>query len=235
MQIEDKLKTLLDKVNTGTINTSLTLLEGTDFGLYLPMYADGNEVKKMLEGYSQTEKDLVISISKNEESLPSDTKAVGWFGNLEGKDSQCKHGGTKSCKHCTTHTLDCKHCTGHPIPTASHIGDLDAPELNYNDSIEQLTNFGGLLEELANDGIGISLLHGHNSSHEFTKLPEGIVSVISNDTTNFRSIEEVNRLHEKALYLGSVSEGEPRIRSNMHSAYVRDLDNNKVCFYTSNA
>ena len=49
------------------------------------------------------------------------------------------------------------------------------------------------------------------------------------------SINEVNRLHTKALDLGATSEGEPKIRSNMHSAYMRDLDNNKVCFYTSNA
>jgi predicted lactoylglutathione lyase len=49
------------------------------------------------------------------------------------------------------------------------------------------------------------------------------------------SIDEVNRLHEKAIDLGGVSEGEPRMRSNMHSCYVRDLDNNKICFYTSNA
>ena len=46
------------------------------------------------------------------------------------------------------------------------------------------------------------------------------------------SIEKVNRLHNKALDLGGVSEGEPRIRSNMYSAYVRDLDKNKICFYT---
>jgi Predicted lactoylglutathione lyase len=49
------------------------------------------------------------------------------------------------------------------------------------------------------------------------------------------SIEKVNRLHNKALDLGGMSEGEPRIRSNMYSAYVRDLDKNKICFYTSNA
>lgn len=49
------------------------------------------------------------------------------------------------------------------------------------------------------------------------------------------AIEEVNRLHKKALELGGSSEGDPRMRSNMHSAYVRDLDNNKICFYTSNA
>lgn len=49
------------------------------------------------------------------------------------------------------------------------------------------------------------------------------------------SIKEVDRLNKKALDLGGVSEGELRIRSSMHSAYIRDLDNNKICFYTSNA
>ena len=47
------------------------------------------------------------------------------------------------------------------------------------------------------------------------------------------SISEVNRLHKKALDIGGSSEGEPRVRSNMHSAYIRDLDNNKICFYTT--
>ena len=49
------------------------------------------------------------------------------------------------------------------------------------------------------------------------------------------SVEEVNRLYQKALDLGGISEGEPRMRSSMHSAYVRDLDSNKICFYTRNA
>ncbi|WP_448564500.1 bleomycin resistance protein [Thalassotalea ganghwensis] len=49
------------------------------------------------------------------------------------------------------------------------------------------------------------------------------------------SIDEVNRLHQKELELGGTCEGEPKIRSNMHSAYGRDLDNNKLCFYTSNS
>ncbi len=49
------------------------------------------------------------------------------------------------------------------------------------------------------------------------------------------SNEEVDRLHNKAIALGGKCEGEPRVRSNMHSAYVRDLDNNKICFYTSNS
>lgn len=49
------------------------------------------------------------------------------------------------------------------------------------------------------------------------------------------SKEEVDRLHQKALDLGGICEGEPKLRSNMHSAYVRDLDKNKMCFYTRNA
>jgi len=48
-------------------------------------------------------------------------------------------------------------------------------------------------------------------------------------------IEKVDQLYQKALDLVGVSEGEPRMRSNMHSAYVKDLDNNKICFYTINA
>jgi len=49
------------------------------------------------------------------------------------------------------------------------------------------------------------------------------------------AVEEVDRLYEKALKLGGTCEGQPKVRSNMHSAYVRDLDRNKICFYTSNA
>ncbi|NKB32204.1 MAG: VOC family protein [Pseudomonadales bacterium] len=42
---------------------------------------------------------------------------------------------------------------------------------------------------------------------------------------------EVNRLYDLALSLGATDEGEPRIRSEHQSAYVRDLDGNKLCFY----
>ena len=45
------------------------------------------------------------------------------------------------------------------------------------------------------------------------------------------SIDDVNRLHKKAIDLGGTSEGEPRIRSNMHSAYVRDLDKKNLLLY----
>lgn len=45
------------------------------------------------------------------------------------------------------------------------------------------------------------------------------------------SSSEVERLYKKALELGGVDEGKPGIRSGRFSAYVRDLDKNKICFF----
>ncbi len=44
------------------------------------------------------------------------------------------------------------------------------------------------------------------------------------------SAEEVKRLHKKAIELGGTCEGEPNHRGPRFSAYVRDLDKNKICF-----
>ena len=44
------------------------------------------------------------------------------------------------------------------------------------------------------------------------------------------SVEEVQRLYHKALELGGCCEGEPGQRGPRYSAYIRDLDNNKICF-----
>ena len=44
------------------------------------------------------------------------------------------------------------------------------------------------------------------------------------------SIDEVKRLHDKAIELGGSCEGEPNQRGPRYSAYVRDLDKNKLCF-----
>lgn len=45
------------------------------------------------------------------------------------------------------------------------------------------------------------------------------------------SNEEVKRLHKKAIELGGICEGEPNQRGPYFSAYVRDLDKNKICLY----
>jgi predicted lactoylglutathione lyase len=45
------------------------------------------------------------------------------------------------------------------------------------------------------------------------------------------STEEVIRLHQKVIELGGTCEGEPNQRGPRFSAYVRDLDKNKICLY----
>lgn len=44
------------------------------------------------------------------------------------------------------------------------------------------------------------------------------------------SCEEVTRLYQKTLELGGSCEGKPNQRGPRFSAYVRDLDKNKLCF-----
>ena len=44
------------------------------------------------------------------------------------------------------------------------------------------------------------------------------------------SADEVERLHALAIKLGGQSEGAPNQRGPRYSAYVRDLDSNKICF-----
>ena len=45
-----------------------------------------------------------------------------------------------------------------------------------------------------------------------------------------KSKEEVTRLYNKAIELGGSCEGEPNQRGPRFSAYVRDLDKNKLAF-----
>ena len=43
--------------------------------------------------------------------------------------------------------------------------------------------------------------------------------------------DEVDRLHKLVLDLGGSSEGIPSQKGSRYSGYVRDLDQNKLCFY----
>lgn len=45
------------------------------------------------------------------------------------------------------------------------------------------------------------------------------------------SKDEVIRLYEKVIEMGGTSEGEPGDRGPRFSAYVRDLDKNKICLF----
>ncbi|WP_394125623.1 VOC family protein [Vibrio hepatarius] len=44
------------------------------------------------------------------------------------------------------------------------------------------------------------------------------------------SANEVIRMYERAIELGGACEGKPNQRGPRFSAYVRDLDRNKICF-----
>ena len=45
------------------------------------------------------------------------------------------------------------------------------------------------------------------------------------------SEDEVKRLYSKAIELGGSCEGKPCAKGPRFSGYVRDLDNNKLCFF----
>ena len=45
------------------------------------------------------------------------------------------------------------------------------------------------------------------------------------------TIERVQKLHQKVIEMGGTCEGEPGLRGPMYSAYVRDVDLNKLSFY----
>lgn len=189
MQVEEKVQALIEKVQAGKLHDYLQQIDGTDFGVYIPVYEDRGIIKMLLKGYSQTERNLVVSVSKKEDEKPSDALPVGWVGSLNSKDSRCKHGDGSSCKHCTSHGGPTTNCTKHARINDGEL--LDAPELDYQNAIKQIEGKDDLLKSLAEENFGISLLHGHSNEFMFTQLPEGYVSVISNGVTTFRKDSDV--------------------------------------------
>lgn len=189
METDDAVKALIDKVQSGSLNAHVGSLEGSDFALFIPTFVDNNKVKLLGSGLSQTENNLKISVTKSD-LLPTDAKAVAWVGDVNAKDSSCKHGGTRTCKHCTGHTKACFHCSKH-VDKKWSFDDIDAPELNYQKAIETLQDKQTLLKTLAKENLGLALLHGHSQKYDFTKLPDDKVSVISDGLTTFRPADEV--------------------------------------------
>ncbi|WP_172559226.1 hypothetical protein [Vibrio fluvialis] len=186
MQVESKVKNIINRINSGELNDLLSQLDGSDIGIHVPVFEDQGTIKMMLEGYSQVERDLVISVSPTENT--DDALPIGWFGRVDGKDSSCVHGGTDSCRHCTGHTGACRHCT-HPQSSSTSL--IDAPELDYSAAVGEIDHKRDLLDALAPEGLGLTLIHGHSDQHMFTKLPPEYVSVIVNGKTEFRLESDV--------------------------------------------
>lgn len=214
MEADKNVMQLIMKVQDGHLNKYLADLDGTNFGLYLPAYADGDSVKLMLQGYSQTERNLKVNVSKGEDDALKDARVVAWMGSQNVKDSKCTHGGTAKCKHCSAHASHCRHCTH----TRDRVGeDLLAPELKYEDAVKNLGDKQHLLEPLAGEQFGLTLLHGHNDDFMFTELPKGHVSVISNGTTSFRKEEDVNKDATFVPNIWRASDGQFRVAGGYSS------------------
>lgn len=190
MKADESIKLAIQSLNYEELKPHIQKMNGTNFGIFMPTYVEDGLVKTMMPGYSQIEKDLVVSISPTSEALPDDVKTVGWFGGANGKDSKCKHGTDCRCRHCTRHQSHCRHCR-------HKCGDV-APEfiaqkLDYDNEIANFEYIKDSLEHLSNKGIGISLLHAHSDEHMFTELPRGYVSVVEDGITSFLKLGDVEK------------------------------------------
>lgn len=201
MKIDIKIQSIIDNIQNGKLNEYLKQLDNSDFGLYVPAFEDQGTVKPMMEGYSQNEQDLAISIEKNNESNPDGGLIVGWLAapkpsSGDGGDPSpydndvCHHGGKRSCHHCKSHGRGATRCNGH-ADKRSMSGIELAPELDYHAVVKQIDNKKELLNSLASYGLGLTLLHGHSEQFMFTTLPEGYVSVIADGVTTFRKEVDV--------------------------------------------
>ena len=69
---------------------------------------------------------------------------------------------------------------------------FSAPELDYPNAVQGIDDKQDLLDKLATEGLGLTLLHGHSNDHMFTKLPPEYISVIANGKkTEFRLESDV--------------------------------------------
>nr|WP_314367230.1 hypothetical protein [uncultured Acinetobacter sp.] len=187
MNIDNKVSEIIQEVNAGKFDHLANTLDNGDLGIYIPAYVDNGEVKLMKPGFSQSETDLKITINPQGIADPS-AKTIAWMGKGLNDYSYCKHPGTGSqtCKHKNGHG-DCFHCTRHFMAD----GIKSAEGLDYSNAISALNDKQQLLDSLSTQNIGLTLLHAHSAEHEFTKLPDNIVSVIYDGYTTFRNINDV--------------------------------------------
>ena len=199
MEIDEQVALILKKISEGEYQEILADLDGSDFGLYLPIYNDKGTIRFIPPGYSQLEDNLSVTVSKDlSKDATENMRTIAWLGNPELADSACRHGPVRSCKHCSSHGR-CRHCSKHPNNLGTDMGlilpadDLDAPELNYDVAVAGLERFHEILQKIAGDGLGLTLLHGHNSASEFTQLPSDRLSVVAGDRTQFRDVDVVKK------------------------------------------
>jgi uncharacterized glyoxalase superfamily protein PhnB len=92
---------------------------------------------------------------------------------------------------------------------------------------------GGEMKKLHAEGR-MTLWGGNDFMFALAEPFDGKEATVGNGTMvgfNIGSSSEVVRLYNKALIIGGIDEGKPGIRSGRFSAYVRDLDKNKICLF----
>lgn len=110
------------------------------------------------------------------------------------------------------------------------FGTNDMPSaVNFYDALFNK----GTIQKVHSEGR-MTLWRGEDFMFAVAEPFDGKEATVGNGTMlglNLSSSSEVERLYNTALAIGGVDEGAPQIRSGRYSAYVRDLDNNKICFF----
>lgn len=203
MKIDSKIQSIIVDIQSGKLNEYLKQIDNSDFGLYIPAFEDQGTIKSMMEGYSQKEQNLAISIEKNDGSSLESGFTVGWIGKPKSEELVCDHVHDPDDPRPHRPNRDfCDHAHD-PDNTRPRYGnrnqnisqtnsDIDsAPELDYHAVVKQIDDKQEFLDALAAYGMGLTLLHGHSDQFMFTKLPEGYVSVIASGVTTFRKESDV--------------------------------------------
>lgn len=191
MKVSQDTRKLIEKIKQGKLDYLARELNNSDFGVFIPATVKDGKVTTLERGQSQSENDLVVTITTDQNNLPEDAQQVGWVGRRDGKDKVCDHPKGFSCTHCTKHGGSTITCTKHNKMNLEFDLTESFPVLDYEEALKDFKEKEHLLDRLAKEGFGLSLLHGHSDEHRFTKLPPGNVSVISSSKTTFRTEDDV--------------------------------------------
>lgn len=74
MKIDDKIKSIIAGIESGKLNEYLKQIDNSDFGFYIPVFEENGVIKPMKEGYSQTERNLKLSVERKNERLHNEIK-----------------------------------------------------------------------------------------------------------------------------------------------------------------
>ena len=157
----------IEKVESGKFDNILSQFDGNHIGVFINAYTSDCGVEPMPAGFHQSEDGLEIHIS-NEQS--ESAVQVGWFG--------------ESSSLCSNHP-NCKDYK-HKSPLVQYANRLDIKV-----ATGLIEKNRSLLDELYKDGLGLFIVHGHNDEYSFTQLPNGIVAVIDDGVTTFRSRPDI--------------------------------------------